>query len=212
MARSASVHECAACGFRMAVEERLATHRWRAHPEGWAGMADALPGPPFTASVALNAVVAANWLAIRTYHRRRTVMDLLNARVWDGRAERAGPSLNAHALLVRAWADVQTRAKVDCIAGCALEHKITGELRYYRSSSNNASLLGGQPRVVGSLEDLHRLYDDVTAIDPDASASNQFDFLPRENVGFGTRRRMLEEASGRGDDVGGGRRSVDQEE
>ena len=168
--RPASVHLCPVCGFRTAVPEKLVAHRRRAYPEGVARVVDALRGPPVTTDPALNDVVATNWSAIRTYHRRRAVVDLLNVRLRDGRAERAGPSLNARALLVRAWDDIDTRSKVDCSAGCILEHKITGELKYYHSSLNDASLLGERPHVVSSVEDLHRLYDDVAAIDLDAEA------------------------------------------
>ena len=45
-----------------------------------------------------------------------------------------------------------------------MEHKVTGELRYYHSSSNNATLLE-RARVVRRVEDLQAFYDALARID-----------------------------------------------
>ena len=68
------------------------------------------------------------------------------------------------AKLLLAWNAVPLQAKVNCSAGCVLRHIITGEVRYFHSSENNASLLE-RPRLVASVEDLRQLWEDVSAID-----------------------------------------------
>ena len=68
------------------------------------------------------------------------------------------------AKLLLAWNAVPLQAKVNCSAGCVLRHLTTGEVCYFHSSENNASLLEN-PRLVASVEDLRRLWEDVSAID-----------------------------------------------
>lgn len=116
-----------------------------------------------TGDATFDGVTRIDWTAIRTYHTRRTVVDLVNVWTWNERDIRAGRAADARTTLARAWHDIDVRAKFDCSTSCVLEHKTSGELRYFKSS-NNTSLLPA-PWVVSSLDDLRRIYDGIASVD-----------------------------------------------
>ena len=64
------------------------------------------------------------------------------------------------------------QAKVNCSIGCVLRNVTTGELRYFHSSENNASLLE-RPRLVTSVKDLRQLWEDFSDIDLEESARHR---------------------------------------
>ena len=43
-------------------------------------------------------------------------------------------------LVFSTWQEMNTRVKINCSYGSILKHRTTGEVRYYHSSSNNASV------------------------------------------------------------------------
>ena len=63
-----------------------------------------------------------------------------------------------------AWRDVAVGAKVNCSVGCVLRHITTGELRYFHSSENNASLFE-RPKMVASIANLREVWESIGEVD-----------------------------------------------
>ena len=62
------------------------------------------------------------------------------------------------------WHRITTRIKINCSFGLILEHKTTKELKYYHSSSNNATYEDA-PTLVKSERDLNRYFTGVSRSD-----------------------------------------------
>jgi len=106
---------------------------------------DSLDEPQPTGNVGVDEVLRRYWSSIKTFHKRRHVVDIINIRAWNGARGDVGDSL--FRLLKRAWDNVLVRSKVNCSAGCVLKRVGSDEYRYYHSSENNASLRGPDTRV-----------------------------------------------------------------
>lgn len=122
-------------------------------------------------------ILARHWGAIRTKLRRQRVLDILNVRMWNGEEpetveEDVGRPV--WEMLRRAWSGggVRTRLKLNCSVGVVLKHKETGELRYFHSSSNNATVFDA-PRVIGTERQLRDFYDSLVQTDLRAHSSNR---------------------------------------
>lgn len=139
-------------------------HTRREHPAGVVTVTGALRAAPATGDIDLDDVTRVNWTAILTNHRRRAVENLVNISVWNGRDVHAARTVDGWERLLLTWHDMGVRSKINCSAGCVLEHKTTGELRYSHSSSNNATMFH-VPRVVASDQELGSPYDDNCARD-----------------------------------------------
>ena len=91
-------------------------------------------------------------------------MDIINCRLWDGVQHQRLAGDGVWTRLLDEWIVVRSPFKVNASYGCVIEHKTTGELRYYHSSSNNATLFD-RNSVVRSREDLDAFYSSLGAID-----------------------------------------------
>ena len=163
---------CPECGEVLQGEESLARHITREHrgrqPDDVVdGELAAIPPPPITGDAAVDRVVSDNWQAIVSRHRIRPVQDIINIRCWDGELQPYQPGVggnNAWQTLRTAWRRVRYRCKVTVSVGSVLEHRTSGELRYYHASSNNARLFE-RVKLVSSEADVFRLFADVQRVD-----------------------------------------------
>lgn len=80
---------CTLCGINMGRLDNLIWHTRHAQPDGLAGITGELDGAPATGDAAIDDMTLVNWTAIRTYHMRCVVMNLINVRTWNGRDVRA---------------------------------------------------------------------------------------------------------------------------
>ena len=106
-------------------------------------------------------VFASNWSSIRSSLYRRRYQDILNCRLvgsGDENLEDPGDRL------VRVWNGLQFSLKVNVSFGVVLRHQVTGRLRYYHSSSNNATIYP-TARALTSRADLNSFVDDFRALD-----------------------------------------------
>ena len=144
-----------------------------AHPEcAQRVIVEEWAGPPLTEEPELDNLLRKYWQSIATRHRVRPVVDILNIRVWRG--DLIG-DMHHHGVwerLHRAWNAVPVQAKVNCSIGCVLRHVTTGELRYFHSSENNASVLE-RPKMVTNMEDLRRLWEEISAVDLEERATQR---------------------------------------
>jgi len=120
---------------------------------------------PETGDEAFDRLVQQNWRSIHSWYRRMRVMNILNIR---SSADNNFDDAWIH--LLDAWKDVNTRIKINCSLGLILEHRVTGELRYFHSSSNNASEFAA-PRLISSEAQLRTFFDDLQALNLRDSAS-----------------------------------------
>ena len=132
-------------------------------------LVDPLPRHQPTGDEALDDLCARYWRSMTTARRRGHVMEMVNIRLWDGRAiadQEADRALagGVWAKLARMWRELTCRVKINCSIGCILEHKTTGELRYFHASSNNAALFDNS-RLVSSERALRAVYRDFTDLD-----------------------------------------------
>ena len=127
-------------------------------------IADHLEQSPVTGNIELDSVCSDNWSFIKTKLKRGRVVDLLNVRIWDGETGVEGYDESVWFLLKRLWDELTVRIKINCSFGCILEHKTTGELRYFHSSSNNSVVLD-KPRAVATTQHLADFYSDVSDVD-----------------------------------------------
>ena len=139
---------CPECGEVLQGEESLARHITREHrgrqPDDVVdGELAAIPPPPITGDAAVDRVVSDNWHAIVSRHRIRPVQDIINVRCWNGELQPYQPGVggnDAWQTLRTEWRRVRYRCKITVSVGSVLEHRTSGELRYYHASSNNARL------------------------------------------------------------------------
>ena len=93
------------------------------------------------------------------------MLDILNVRLWNGEEpddvanERVDHSV--WDMLRRCWEGLRNRIKINCSLGVVLKHRNSGELRYFHSSSNNATLYD-VPRAVASQRQLREFYEDLS--------------------------------------------------
>ena len=122
----------------------------------------------------LNEVLNRYWNSIQTRHRIRPVVDIVNIRMWNGDGDGDGTVVQEEVWprLEHAWQGITVRAKVNCSVGCVLQHRVSGEIRYFHSSENNASLFA-RPRMISTMEDLRRMLGDVFDVDLDEEAQRR---------------------------------------
>jgi hypothetical protein len=86
----------------------------------------------------LEELLMRNWSSIRTSVYRRTYQDILNCRLYqlDGEEPLPQPS----DLLPRVWREYGHSTKINVSFGFILRHTVSGRLRYFHSSSNNATV------------------------------------------------------------------------
>jgi hypothetical protein len=131
--------------------------------------------PELTGDDAVDEVLREYWPSIMTRHRVRRLVDIVNIRLWrgggDDRLVRRLREARDHIweTLRNAWDNVTVRAKVNCSIGCLLVHRTTGELRYFHSSENNASVFD-RPRLVSTIDNLRDLYEELARRDLDEEA------------------------------------------
>lgn len=111
----------------------------------------------------LDEVLERNADAIASYRRRRPVVDIVNVKVWDGTAD-PRPGEEVRRALLRTWAETSSRLRINVSFGCVLERRGDGELRYFHSSSNNATMLA-RPTTVVDVEGMETFYQKVARWD-----------------------------------------------
>ena len=100
-------------------------------------------------------------------------MDILNVRVWDWDGPTSeGKDEATWMKLRRVWCSTKCRVKVNCSVGVVLERKATGELRYFHSSSNNATVFAS-PRLISTESELKELHEDFAQVDLREQASTR---------------------------------------
>ena len=165
--RIANAHRapCEVCGARVGRGDAFKRHMAAAHPKAaLSTVKDEWNAPPLTTDLELDNLLERYWQSIVTKHRLRPVVDIVNIRVWRGGLIGNVQHDDVWEKLLQAWNAVPVQAKVNCSVGCVLRNITTGELRYFHSSENNASLLE-RPRLVTSVEDLRQLWEDISDID-----------------------------------------------
>ena len=96
--------------------------------------------------------------AIDSYYRSRKLLDILNIRIRDNIGEVRNPALeeyNRH---------ITSRIKANASPAYILQHRITGELRYFHSSINNNALFD-RPHSIGSMQELEHFINSVIDMD-----------------------------------------------
>ena len=171
---AATGYPCEECDASFAHAPSLRRHVRAAHhgPRGVDERPEPLPPDHLSDDDALADILRQNWHGVQSYTRRRPVFDIINRRLWDGTRTVSLADAGAWARLRLEWDTVRTSFKINASYGCVLEHKVTGELRYYHSSSNNATLLE-RARVVRRIEDLRAFYDALAAIDLEEMATQR---------------------------------------
>jgi hypothetical protein len=167
---------CRSCGELFAGGRQLTAHTISAHPQEDSFRSegddvvnderfnDELDSPPHSSDDRLTQLLSTHWQAIRSRLRRRNVVDLLNCRLWNGDDTDGVQAHGAKEKLKALWRDIPCRVKINCSVGVVLKHKTTGELRYFHSSSNNASLFDF-PRLLSSEDQVDKFYSDFVSID-----------------------------------------------
>jgi hypothetical protein len=123
--------------------------------------------PPTSGDPVLDEIVLDHWSSIKNYHWKRVIMDIINLRVYDGDIQEYKPNNISNEVWIRLknfYENINVHTKIKVSAGTILEHKTSGELRYYHSSSNNAALFE-DISVITSLEDLKHLFAKVCDVD-----------------------------------------------
>ena len=122
--------------------------------------------PPRIEDGDLDAVLRQYWHSVRTFHTQGRVLDIVNVRTWSG-GDPTYEGASNDALLAKlrtAFQNAGVRVKLNVSPGCVLRNKNTNELRYFHSSSNNATVFPS-PRLVSTNADLQRFVEDLAATD-----------------------------------------------
>ena len=156
---------CAVCGVRVGRGDAMLRHMAAAHPPFPRPLLyDEWEAPPPTDNPELDNLLQRYWPSITTRQRVRAVVDIVNIRVWKGELLGEVQHIDVWEKLVWAWHAVTVNAKVNCSVGCVLRHVTTGELRYFHSSENNASLFE-RPKLVANIANLRALWESVGDVD-----------------------------------------------
>jgi hypothetical protein len=150
------------------LEKQLYTHT-RHHHKGVynAKKIDDTANPPISGDETLDEVVLENWSSMKNYYWKRVVTDIINLRVYNGQIHEREIDNDSSDLWKRLrdyYAHIVQHAKVKVSVGCILEKKLKGQLRYYHSSANNASLFE-TTEVVKNTDDLKKLFIKVCQVD-----------------------------------------------
>lgn len=123
-----------------------------------------LDPPELDNSPELSSILQRNWGGIKSKLKCRPIQDILNIRVWNPLEPNKnfdGDILNK---LVMLWDVTRCRVRINCSIGLILKNRKTSELRYYHSSSNNATIFDS-PKMIKDINDLKNLYSELTNID-----------------------------------------------
>ena len=109
------------------------------------------------------------WNAMKTKRRRGRVVETLNVNLWNGNIPQAELPTPNHSEriwneMLTTWNGLQTRAKLNCSVGCILEHKTSGELRYFHASSNNATIFK-KAKLITTRQELQNFFEELTRQD-----------------------------------------------
>ena len=108
-------------------------------------------------------ILRRHWSSIRTHHLvDRPIQDNYNFRLVGTR--QLEPGVGADEALLIAFNNLRCRAKVNISFGLVLRHTVTGELRYFHSSFNNAQFFD-EPFPIGSRDDLDRMLEALSRRD-----------------------------------------------
>ena len=91
---------------------------------------------------------------------------MLNIRHWEPTEK--DYDVDAAKILTAVWKSERWRIKVNASVGCILQHKETGQYRYFHSSSNNATLFE-RPMSVSTSTDMEEVVSQLSAKDVQAS-------------------------------------------
>ena len=130
-----------------------------------------MDGPLPTGDGDLDVVLERNWQAIMSKLRKQNVVETLNVQLLDEdpetvTIEAAGETYRR---LLGVWGTIRFRTKINCSFGVALRNRVTGEIRYFHSSPNNALVFPG-PRLIRNEADLRQLFADIADTDIGESA------------------------------------------
>lgn len=114
----------------------------------------------------LSEVMQKNWGSIISRLRVMKVLDILNIRLLqdDGEELQLEQDL-VYSQLLLVWKSIPSRVKINCSYGAILENKDTNEMRYFHSSSNNATVFE-DPVSVKSEDELNRFFQHLLGRDP----------------------------------------------
>lgn len=172
-------HTCRRCGRNFASRARVGDHvcfeRRRERPRVLVrdpAFDDSTPIPPQIDPPELHELYRLNWSSIRSSRYIRRFQDILNCRLLrlPGDSEPEAPVDT----LRRLWRAFDCALKINISYGVVLRHSVTGRLRYFHASSNNATVFP-VARTVSSLEDLNRLIENFLEIDPAQMGINRRD-------------------------------------
>ena len=122
------------------------------------------PDAPEDIGDELNLTISNDWSSVRTHHLSgRPLQDTYNFRMVQG-AISLNPGINEEDAIQVVFDNLQSRAKVNISFGLVLRQSVTGELRYFHSSANNARFFE-EPFSIGSQEDLDRMLAELRRID-----------------------------------------------
>ena len=107
-------------------------------------------------------IVTSNWNSIKSFHKCHRVVDVLNVRVWE--PTEYDYDIKPENVLRSIWKSERCRVKINASAGCILQHKETGQYRYFHSSSNNATVFE-KPIPVSSTSDMDEVVGKLSATD-----------------------------------------------
>ncbi|XP_071787706.1 uncharacterized protein [Asterias amurensis] len=122
------------------------------------------PDAPEDIGDELNLTIRNHWSSVRSHYLSgRSLQDTYNFRMVQG-AEGLNPGVNEEAAIQIVFDNLHCRAKVNISFGLVLRHSVTGELRYFHSSVNNARFFE-VPFSIGSQVDLDRMLEELRRID-----------------------------------------------
>ena len=129
---------------------------------------DSIREAPTTGDEAIDTVLKKNWTAIQTKRRMGRLVTLINIRLLDDdgleRQQDDNQADNVARLVSSTWQEMNTRVKINCSYGSILKHRTSGEVRYYHSSSNNASVFP-KPVLIRTDTSLDEFFTDLAEID-----------------------------------------------
>ena len=130
---------------------------------------DELDSSPVTGDEEMDKLLQKNWSAIKTKRRAGKLLDILNVRLINNNGEESkndqdNGDASVFNLLLLAWKRIRSRSKLNCSYGVVLQHKVTGEMRYYHSSSNNATLFE-KPMTIATEDQVEDFFKEMSEID-----------------------------------------------
>ena len=124
---------------------------------------------PVSGNESLDEILRVHWRAMKTGCTRGNVRDILNFRLWDLPDVGQDYDPGIVNMLAHYWRTSRCSLKVNCSVGAILVHKITGEFKYFHSSTNNAAVFD-IPVIIREENQLLEFYETFRNVDIDQQA------------------------------------------